>query len=429
VSVVISHPSVAPFVQQAARALHESGQLKCLMTTVRDDPSSAAQRMVGAAGRLAGRDLPALFRRRAVTEVPIDRVESWPWGELLRLAAGAIDRDGRLTDFVWEKTESEFDRHVARKLGPDLTGVYGYEHSSLFTFERARDMGLRTAYDMPSPEPRYVQQILDNELDRFPELRTAYHRHTAKREERRIGHRRAEWHLADVVIAASHFTRQSFAAAGLDVGKVQVVPYGAPPVALREEALGTDSTLNAPANFIWAGTFSIRKGAHYLLEAWRTGDFGRHARLKVFGTVALPEKALRPIPQGVEFGGSIPRFELMAHYRTSDALVFPTLCDGFGMVATEAWSRGLPVITTDRAGASEQLRDRQNGLLIRAGDARAIGEAIDWCLAHRGELRAMREAALETAAAWQWPDYRRSLAGRLRDAGLFGPVAGRFPLS
>ena len=190
-------------------------------------------------GRLGGRDLPALFRRRAVTEVPLDKVETLPWGELLRLAAGAVDRDGRLTDIVWEKTEARFDRQVARRLRRDLTGVYGYEHSSLLTFEAARAMGLKIAYDMPSPEPRFVQQILDKEIGQFPELRTAYHHHTAKREERRIAHRRAEWHLADIVIAASEFTRQSFAEAGLDVGKVQVVSYGAPPVAAREEALGT----------------------------------------------------------------------------------------------------------------------------------------------------------------------------------------------
>jgi glycosyltransferase involved in cell wall biosynthesis len=422
VSVVISHPSVAPFVQQAARALHEAGQLDRFITTVRDDPSGVLQRVASGLGRLGGRDLPALFRRRAVTEVPLDKVETLPWGELLRLAAGAVDRDGRLTDIVWEKTEARFDRQVARRLRRDLTGVYGYEHSSLLTFEAARAMGLKIAYDMPSPEPRFVQQILDKEIGQFPELRTAYHHHTAKREERRIAHRRAEWHLADIVIAASEFTRQSFAEAGLDVGKVQVVSYGAPPVAAREEALGTDST-RAPAIFIWAGTFSIRKGAHYLIDAWRSGDFGRHARLKVFGTVALPEKALNPLPAGIEFCGSIPRPSLMEHYRSSDALIFPTLCDGFGMVATEAWSRGLPVITTDRAGASDLLKDRQNGLLIRAGDAQWIAAAIHWCLDHRSELRAMRESALETAANWQWQDYRRSLGARLRAGGLFGPVA------
>ncbi len=393
------------------------------MTTVRDDPASGWQRLAAAGGRLVGRDLAARFRRRAVTEVPLDKVETHPWGEMLRLSVGAFDRDGRLTDLVWEQAEIAFDRRVARGLRPGLTGVYGYEHCARYTFERARTLGLRVAYEMPAPERRYAQQIMAGEIARFPELSTAYHRHTAKREDRRIARRLAEWHSADVVIAASAFTKRSFAWAGLDVEKVRIVPLGAPAVAPRDQVLAGAETPEGPLKLLWAGTFGIGKGAHYLLEAWRRGAVGRHARLRVFGTIALPDRVLHPLPDGIELGGTIPRSELMAHYASSDALIFPTLCDGWGMVMTEAWSRGLPVIATDCAGASDLLRNKENGLLIRAGEAASIGEALDWCLAHRGELRAMREASLATAERWQWADYRRKLADVLRAAHLFGPNA------
>jgi hypothetical protein len=144
-SVVVFHPSVAPPVQQAARAIFEAGQLDRFVTTVRDDPASKLQRAAVSAGRLLGRDIRGQFKRRAVTEVPLEKVETHPWGELLRLAAGAIDKDGRLTDFVWERAEETFDKRVARGLRRGLTGVYGYEHSSRLTFERARDLGLRIA--------------------------------------------------------------------------------------------------------------------------------------------------------------------------------------------------------------------------------------------------------------------------------------------
>ena len=87
--------------------------------------------------------------------------------------------------------------------------------------------------------------------------------------------------------------------------------------------------------------------------------------------------------------------------------------------ATEAWSRGLPVITTDRAGAADLLKPHRNGLLIPAGDPAAIVACIEWCLTHRAELHAMREESLATAAGWQWSDYRRTLVSVLRDAGIF----------
>ena len=413
-SILISHSSVAPFVQQAARALHEAGLLDRFVTTLRHDPASRRQRLACRAARLVGFDLATQLGRRRVTELPLDKVESLPWGELLRLLVGRLDRDGRVTDLVWAKTEPAFDRAVARRIDPRRhTGVYGFEYSSLASFRRARELGLATFYDMPAPEPRFVQGILDAEVARFPSLRTAYHHHTAAREEQRIARRREEWENAGLVVAASRFTRDSFARAGLDATKVRIVPYGAPPPAPRDAALAGGSALDAPLTLLWSGTFSIRTGAHYLLEAWRRGGFARHARLRVFGAQGLPPELLSPPLEGVEFGGSIPRDQLMAHYQSSDALIFPTLCDGFGMVATEAWSRGLPVITTENAGAADLLRPGKNGLLIRAASTDALVETIAWCLDHRAELRAMREASLATAASWQWADYRAGLAAAL----------------
>lgn len=417
-SVRIFHPMVAPFVQQAARALHEAGQLDRYVTSIRYAPDSFAQRAAFAAGRVVGLDLEREFRRRTVSAVPPALVESRPWGELLRVATARADRDGRLTDFVWERTEQAFDSAVARRLHPGLSGVYAFEYSSLATITRAHALGIRVAYDMPAPEPRFVQALLDREAEKFPELVTPWHRWTAEREDARIARRHAEFARADIVIAASQFTRRSFGPAGLDLEKVRIVPYGAPPVADRELALRGGSA-SGPLELVWAGTFSVRKGAHYLLDAWREHRLGRAARLRVYGSVALPDRIVKPVPDGIEFAGAVPHSELMAALHRADALIFPTLCDGFGMVVTEAWSRGVPVITTDCAGAADLLEDGQTGRLIKAGDAAEIARAVDWCASHRAELRAMREPSLLTAASWQWPDYRARLASTLRDAGLF----------
>jgi glycosyltransferase involved in cell wall biosynthesis len=421
VSVVLFHPSVAPPNQQAARAMFEAGQLECLVTTVRDDPTSVLQRFVVGLSRLAGKNLASKFRRRAVTEVPYDKVVSYPLGELLRLATGSLDKDGRMTDFVWEYTELGFDRKVARNLPAGITGVYGYEHSSLFTFQRAKQLGVKVAYEVPAPDTRYSKRVLDQELEKFPQMRTPYHIYTEKKENRRLARRMAEWESADLVVCASHFTKNSFSEYGLDTSKVRIVPLGAPPVVPRDAAMAQGRSLEGPLKVIWAGTFGIRKGAHYLLEAWRKGQFGRHARLSVYGTIALPDSVLKPLADGIEFCGTVSRDELIGKFQESDVLIFPTLADGWGMVATEAWSCGLPVIATERAGASELLQDGKNGILIRAGSADAIVDALNWCLANRAAVAAMREPALTAAAAWQWSDYRRRHADVLRENGLFGP--------
>ncbi|MBA3848435.1 MAG: hypothetical protein C0502_00385 [Opitutus sp.] len=413
-SVVLSHPSVAPFVQHAARALWEAGLLDRFFTTLVNDERSFWQNAGAQAARLVGRDLRAQLRRRAVTGLPPEIVTTLPFTELVRLGSGPLDRSGRLTDRIWSWAEPAFDRRVARRLPQTARAVYCFEYCALATFRAARTRGLATVYDAPSPDPAYVRGVVDREVERFPVLDTPYHRHTRQREAPRLARRREERDLADILIAASTLTRDTYVAAGFPVERVRVVPYGAPPTAPREVALSGGSCGAGKLRLLWAGTFSIRKGAHYVLEAWRRGALGRQAMLKVHGTVGLPDALLHPVPEGIEFGGSIPRDRLAQAYHEADALLFPTLCDGFGMVATEAWSHGLPVITTKQAGAADFLRDRENGLLIEAGQPEAIAGAVHWCLGHRSELAAMREPSLATAARWQWADYRRALAQAVR---------------
>ena len=419
-SVRLFHPMVAPHIQQVARTLQEAGQLDRYVTTVVDRPDSTGQRLLCRAARTIGVDLARELSRRRLTEVPLSSVESHPWGEAFRVAfARATRRDMRWHDGLWDILEKRFDHRVARGLHGRLTGVYGFLYSSLFTFQRARSLGVRIAYDLPSLEVEYVENLLREETTRFPELDTPLRRWVLARTPVRSARRRAEFQLADVVFANSHLTKTSYAAAGLDVSKVRVLHLGAPPCIDRDVAMSRNP--QAPLTLLWAGGFSIIKGAHYVLEAWRRGQLGRFASLHVYGSVGIPERVLQPLPEGIHLHGSIPRTELLEKMTQADALLFPSLCDGFGMVATEAWSRGLPVLTTNRAGAADLLRDGENGRLLAAADATAIIEQIHWCVANRVALHAMREAALATAARWQWSDYRRALTRHLHEAGLFGP--------
>jgi glycosyltransferase involved in cell wall biosynthesis len=102
------------------------------------------------------------------------------------------------------------------------------------------------------------------------------------------------------------------------------------------------------------------------------------------------------------------------------------------MVVTEAFARGLPVITTDQAGASDLVRHGENGLIVPAGDPVALRDALHWCLDNRLRVYEMRFAALETAKRWQWTDYRRKfieeVSAGLRRAG-YRPAFTKMPLA
>ena len=301
----------------------------------------------------------------------------------------------------------KFDRQVAEKGLAQVEGIYGYEYSALATFQEAKRRGLARIYEVPAPEHEFIEDIIQRELDRIPELDDGKRSYFLARQKRRTARRRQEWDLADLVIVSSNFTRQTYAAAGYDVSKVRVVPLGAPQV--HPAGAEGGGMAAGPLRVLWAGALSIHKGAHYLVRAWNDIACDGSATLDIYGTVRLPNKLMRTLPTSVRVFPNIPRAQLFERYRAADVLVFPTLCDGFGMVVTEAFAHGLPVITTTRAGAADLVYHMENGLIIPPGDTRALAGALQWCLEHRLKLKTMRRAALNTAARWQWQDFRKAL--------------------
>lgn len=409
--VFLFHPSTAPHVQQVGRALFEAQMLGRFATTLVDRPDDPWQQASCGLAKRLGFDLKSQLQRRAITEFPLESVVNSPWGELTRLLSARIDPTQRLTDRVWEWSETGFDRWVSRQVTPAYTAVYGYEHASLATFKAAKARGVACIYDVPAPEHEFVQTLLQQELETNPEANTPYYDYIKQHQQRRTQRRRQEWELADIVMANSNFTKASYAAAGLDTEKVRVLPLGAPPVVPAGVAGGT--SVSEPCRCLWAGSFSIRKGAHYFLQAWQQLQPGDQATLEIFGAMGLPASLVQDLPDSVQISGTVPRSQLFEIYQQADVLVFPTLCDGFGMVVTEAFAHGLPVITTTQAGASDLVRHGENGLVVPARDVEALTEALAWCITHRQDLKVMRKAALETAAHWQWSDYRRILTETL----------------
>lgn len=57
-------------------------------------------------------------------------------------------------------------------------------------------------------------------------------------------------------------------------------------------------------------------------------------------------------------------------------LLFPSRCEGFGLVQIEAMSCGLPVIAADIPICRELIRDSGAGRLFPAGDSRALCGAM-----------------------------------------------------
>jgi glycosyltransferase involved in cell wall biosynthesis len=417
---VVAFPSTAIFGQEAALAFHERDMLAAFETSFAYDEQSAFAAMVRALPSPVRVRVEPQLRRRAIAALPSNVVRTSPFWEVMRTLAQQGGASPVLVDRIWDHLSHRFTCHVATRLQPPVTAVYAYEYTALEAFKAAADRGILRVLDFPSLNSREFEQQQLAEKAMFPELKGPHETYFDARFEQRQARRDAEMQLADLIITNSSVTRASHIAGGAPGDRTFAVPYGAPPTidAIRSR------DINGPLRVIWAGTFNIRKGAHYFVDAWRKLAAGKAAQADVYGAIVLPDHFWKPAPVGMTFHGSVIRPVLFDAYEAADVLVFPTLSDGFGMVVTEAFARGLPVITTDRAGASDLLRNGENGLIIPAGDAAALERAIQWCLDNRETLRSMREAALDTACSWQWADYRQALAnvvtGRSTDL-LQGP--------
>ncbi|WP_035614023.1 glycosyltransferase family 4 protein [Haloferula sp. BvORR071] len=405
--ISIAHLIPAPFTQQVARALDEASLLDTFYCTLVDQPEKSWQRLAKAGSRLVRFDLETNLKRRAVTEIDRSKVATYPFREAFRMLAGKVSKDPVMDDRIFHWALEGFDHWVADRLNG--SGVlYGYEYGSLAMFGAAKRKGMRTAYDLPSPEHQFVEDLLAPEFERFPELATPYRQLTVEHHAERTERRHQEWELSDLIVANSNFTANSWTAAGWSEKKVAVVPYGAPPITHP----CTEDTGNEVLRFLWAGTFSVRKGAHYLIDAIRAmpAAEAKAFTLDVYGAVTLPDALLKNLPAQIRLMGSIPRSELFQKMREGDLLVFPTLCDGFGLVVNEAFAQGMPVLTTPRAGAADLVREGENGWLIPPADAAALTAGLSKVIEERKRLPEMRQIAQATARDWQWADYRREIA-------------------
>jgi glycosyltransferase involved in cell wall biosynthesis len=403
---VVAYPGNGMFAQQVARAFLDHHSLKCFATTFAFRSDSLLSRSLTAVPVASIRRLRDDLERRRISEVPREFLSTQPFWEIVRSVLARAGASPPVVDRVWDLMAHRFTRRVARDLVPACEAIYAYEYTALEAFERAKTEGVARVLDLPSLSSREFESVQRREKEEFPELSTAHDEYFRGKFERRQARRDREIALADVIVTNSSLTAQSHVDNGADRSKIVTVPLAAPPpiggIDRRSEPAG-------PLRVIWAGPFSIGKGAHYFLEAWRQFASSPHVAAEVFGAITIPDRLLRQVPSGIEFLGSRPQPELFAAFRQADVLIFPTLSDGFGMVVTEAFANGLPVITTERAGAADLVEHGKNGLIIRAGDSRAIADALQWCLDNRERLSDMRFAALETARRWQWPDYRRAL--------------------
>jgi glycosyltransferase involved in cell wall biosynthesis len=352
------------------------------------------------------------LERRAIEEIPAHYVHSHPMWEILRSVAQKTGASPAFVDVLWDQSAYSFDAIVARRYVSQADAIQAFEYTALASFRRAKEEGVARILHVPSLDSAQFREIQRRERDEWKELRGEYDGYFERKFAQRYKRRQHEIVLADVIVANSSLTARSHISAGADPAKIYVAALGAPPPI--PEIRIAHGRQREPLRVLFAGSFDLRKGAHYLLKAWQALKAGPAAVLNVYGRVELPNRMLATAPDSIVWHGSVPRPVLFSAYETADVLVFPTLSDGFGSVVAEALAHGLPVITTDQAGAAALLTP-ECGFIVSAANSDALVDVLRWCLDNRERLLGMRSKAIEAARRRQWSDFRRDLITVLAD--------------
>ncbi len=167
---------------------------------------------------------------------------------------------------------------------------------------------------------------------------------------------------------------------------------------------------NEPAEelrVLFVGRPEERKGLPVLLTA--LGGLVEHVpcRLTVIG--AEREDITRyltdpELASHIDARGRVSDNELWWALHEADVLCAPSLTgESFGMVLTEAFAAGTPVIASNIAGYNDVVSDGVDGVLVPPADAQRLAEELQRAHLEPQRLREMGEAARRSAQRYAWP--------------------------
>lgn len=408
--ILFSHPFGNANSRAALHGIYANQMLVSFFTTLAVYPGSLFDRIA---------HLPGLneIRRREFDGRFKDYTVSQPFYELFRLLSLKMNLQKLTrheigmfsTDKIIQRLDKKIASYILNHHNDMAKAVYAYEDGALQSFNAADKIGLKKIYDLPIGYWRAAREFLQFEKQRWPEWSSTIT--GFKDSEKKLQRKDIEIELADVIMVASTFTASTLARFPGPAKKINVIPYGFPPVyeGLRDYYDGKKRKLK----LLFVGGLSQRKGIADVFEAVK--QFSNEVILTIVGHKTTQDcKALDSCLKKHIYIPSLSNKRILELMRSHDVLLFPSLFEGFGLVITEAMSQGMPVITTNRTAGPDIIEHNKNGWLINAADTPALIAAIKFLLDNPHTIEENGRNALTTAKQRSWNVYGQMLADVLK---------------
>jgi len=349
-------------------------------------------------GRLTSFDLARELNKAGllstlVTSYPKFKVNEWgiPNSKIVSLLPlGILQRTiGKLPDGKGKKLATSlqclsYDYLASHFIAKDVDILDCWSGSSLNSIKKARSLGAKTVLHRGSSHIEYQDKILRDEYEKAGFLYPGI-------SQKNIDTELAEYRASDYVCVPSSFARRSFIDKGFADEKILQVPYGVDLSNFKR----TEKTDNI-FRFVHCGGLTIRKGVHFLLEAFFDLNLPNSELLLIGGLSKEIAVYLKKFDNGsVVLKNRVPFNDLHKYYSQGSVFCLASVEEGLALVQAQAMACGLPVICTKNTGGEDIVSDGKSGFVIENADVGALKEKMLFLYENHSVCKEMSEVAIK----------------------------------
>jgi len=315
-----------------------------------------------------------------------------PFGIKIPIRLFGSNRTMRLHDRIVSKSL----RRIFRKSRIDI--VHCWPSGALETLKTARELGVKTVLERPCAHTRFVFQVTARECEKLGiKLDSHYSQFDAKR----LAREEEEFALADKLLCPSKHVVRTFLERGFKEKQLLQGRRGYDPDDFTRGEQSINENNTHPFTMVYVGEGHPLKGLHFALQAWVKSEASKDGIFYICGRL-LPDyrDLLKPLLEhpSVEYLGYVRSVAKIM--RRCDALVLPSLSEGFSKVTCEARACGCVLLVSD--AADEACEHMKNGLVHKAGDVGTLRKHIDILASNKELLERLRANSLATLSELTW---------------------------
>jgi glycosyltransferase involved in cell wall biosynthesis len=276
----------------------------------------------------------------------------------------------------------------------------------LHTIRKAKESGAITIIERGSSHMLFQMQILKEEYERVGLKAQLAHPKIVEKEMK-------EYEETDYISIPSLFVKRTFLEKGVPEKKLIHVPYGVHLDEFRQIPKGDNAF-----RIVYAGGMTLRKGVHYLLQAFSELQLPNSKLLLIGGMNDEIKPFFHKYEGNYRWISHVPQKELYRYYSQGSVFIMMSIEEGLALVQPQAMACGLSVICTTNTGGEDIVRDGVDGFIIPIRDTEALKEKLVYLYENPDICKAMGQSAKERVSkGFTWDDYGEKIV-KVHDAIL-----------